>query len=151
MDFRSEAEIDPFLNGFATGSFPRYAWTHAAHIAMATAKLYKDDNALDSIREGILHYNETQGTANTVTSGYHETLTIFWVNAVRDYLKREFPFPSVPQQHRPASRLEAVRGAIRIFGTQSGLPKRVYSFDVFQSQEARARWIPQDLVDEHAG
>jgi hypothetical protein len=137
MDFRSESEIDHFLEGFATGSLPRYCWTHAAHIAMAAAKLYRtdDEGTLDSIRQGILNYNASQGTANTATSGYHETLTVFWVNEVRRYLAGA----------KPANRLEAVRGAIQTLGRDSGLPRRQYSFDVFQSADARARWIPPDI------
>jgi hypothetical protein len=136
MDLRSEAEIDHFLAGFATGWLPRYCWTHAAHIAMATAKLYQEDEGtVDSIRQGIRHYNETQGTANTSTSGYHETLTIFWITEVREHLKHA----------QPATRLDAVRGAIKVLARDSGLPAKRYSFDVFQSSEARARWIAPDV------
>ena len=136
MDFRSEGEIDHFLNGFATGSLPRYCWTHAAHIAMAAARLYhEDETTVDNIRQDIRRYNSSQGVANTSKSGYHETLTMFWANEVRRHLA----------QTQATTRLDAVRGAIEALARNSSLPRRRYSFDVFTSVDARARWIPPDI------
>src|SRR4051794_25428395 len=130
MNFRSEAEVDHFLASFESGSLPRYCWTHAAHIAMCAARLWGEDpNTVDRIREGIQHYNHSQGIVSTPTYGYHETLTLFWIETIRECLSRT----------KPASRLAAVCGTIKALGLDSGLPARRYSFDVFQSVEARAR------------
>jgi len=135
MDFRSEAEIDHFLSWFDSGALPRYCWTHAAHIAMATARLYNEPgDSTDRIRHGIQRYNHSQGIETTPTSGYHETLTLFWIETVREHLRST----------APQTRLAAVRGAVKVFGLMSDLPKKRYTFDVFQSTEARARWIPPD-------
>jgi hypothetical protein len=133
MNFRSEAEIDHFLESFDSGTMPRYCWTHAAHIAMCAARLYAEDaGTVDRIREGIQHYNHSQGVA---ASAYHETLTVFWIETVRGYLG----------EARPESRLAAVSGAIKKFGLASDLPRKRYTFDVFSSTEARARWVPPDV------
>ena len=135
MNFRSESEIDHFLEWFESGTLPRYCWTHAAHIAMCAARLWNEDaGTVGRIREGILHYNASQGIVTTPTSGYHETLTLFWIETVRGYLR----------EAAPESRLAAVCGAIKTLGLDSGLPKKRYTFDVFNSIEARARWIPPD-------
>jgi hypothetical protein len=135
MNFRSEAEIDHFLAAFDSGTMPRYCWTHAAHLAMCAARLWKEDQStVERIRLGIQHYNHSQGTVTTPTSGYHETLTLFWIETVRGYLR----------EASPGSRLAAVCGAIKTFGVASDLPRKRYTFDVFQSPEARARWIPPD-------
>ena len=130
MNFRSEEEIDHFLATFDSGTLPRYCWTHAAHIAMCTAQLW-NLGTLDQIRAGIQQYNASQGTP---ASAYHETLTRFWIETVRAYLKDN------PQ----SSRLDAVRNAIKILGLDSALPRKRYTFDVFYSPEARASWIPPD-------
>ena len=132
MNFRSESEIDHFLSSFEDGTLPRYCWTHAAHVAMCTARLWDaDSGTVDRIREGIQHYNQSQGTH---AAAYHETLTRFWIETVRAHLTSA----------RPESRLNAVVGAIKALGLDSGLPRKRYTFDVFNSSEARGRWIPPD-------
>ena len=122
--------MDHFLGSFHSGDLPRYCWTHAAHVAMCAAVLW-NEGTLDAIRDGIQRYNEAKGTP---ASMYHETLTRFWMETVRGHL----------EEARPASRLEAVRGVIQTFGLDSGLPRKRYTFDVFNSSEARAAWIPPD-------
>jgi len=102
---------------------------------MCSAKLWQEDAAtVNEIRQAIKRYNASQGIATTPTSGYHETLTLFWVETVRGYLR----------EASPESRLAAVCGAIKTLGLDSGLPRKRYTFDVFTSTEARARWIPPD-------
>jgi hypothetical protein len=135
VNFRSESELDHFLASFDAGTMPRYCWTHAAHLAMCAARLFEEDSGtVDRIRLGIQHYNHSQGIVTTKTSGYHETLTMFWIASVRGYLHEE----------RPETRLAAVCGAIRKFGLEAALPRKRYTFDVFESTEARVRWIPPD-------
>ena len=132
MNFRTEEEIDQFLSTFDSGALPGYCWTHAAHVAMCAAVLWKS-GTIEEIRAGIQRYNESQGTP---ASFYHETLTRFWVETVRGYLA------SLGQ----VSRLEAVRGAIKTYGLDSALPAKRYTFDVFNSSEARVQWIAPDVA-----
>jgi hypothetical protein len=135
MNFRSEEEVNHFLASFESGTLPRYCWTHAAHIAMCAARLWEEKaNTTDRIRKEIQHYNHSQGVVTRPASGYHETLTRFWIETVRAWL----------QSAHPESRLAAVCGAIKTLGLDSGLPAKRYTFDVFQSIEARTRWIPPD-------
>ena len=42
--------------------------------------------ALSQLRQGITRYNESVGTANTDSSGYHETLTSFYVDLIARFL-----------------------------------------------------------------
>ncbi len=67
------------MRQWETGTLPKAQWTHAAHVAVGSyyAVCYRD-SALEKTRAGILRYNQAAGTANTETSGYHETLTCFW-------------------------------------------------------------------------
>src|SRR5882724_13441194 len=85
--FTSMEEISDLIAHFEIGDAK--PWTHAAHLTMAFWYLSRMDEtqATERIRSGILHYNECQGTANTDVSGYHETLTIFWIRIVATFLK----------------------------------------------------------------
>jgi hypothetical protein len=132
MNFRNEAEIDHFLSSFEQGTLPRYCWTHAAHVAMCAARLWQEDAAtVDAIRRGIQQYNRSQGTP---PEAYHETLTVFWINTVRSHMAKA----------NAPSRLDAVVSSVKALGLDSGLPRKRYTFDVFDSPEARTRWIPPD-------
>ncbi|WP_394993495.1 hypothetical protein [Emticicia sp.] len=37
------------------------------------------DEALAQMQVGIRTYNEASGGTNTDSSGYHETITVFWI------------------------------------------------------------------------
>ncbi len=132
MNFRSESDIDHFIASFKAGTLPSYCWTHAAHLGMCAAHLWSEDvNTTADIRKGIQNYLEAQGMP---ASAYHETLTLFWIDTVRGYL----------HESKPESRLAAVCGVIKALGRNSDLPGKRYTFDVFNSSEAMARWIPPD-------
>ena len=45
------------------------------------------EEATSRIREGIQHYNRSVGTINSDHSGYHETLTVFWMAIVKARLR----------------------------------------------------------------
>src|SRR5215470_5227364 len=68
-----------FVTAWEEGTLPKSEWTHSAHVAVGACYSVRwGHDALARIREGILRYNTAVGTANTETSGYHETLTRFW-------------------------------------------------------------------------
>jgi hypothetical protein len=131
----SSAALDEFIAQWEAGVLPKPRWTHAAHIAVGTYYAVRYcDAALDKTRCGIVRYNEAVGTANTATSGYHETLTCFWAAL----LARESQGIDDP--------LAAVRLTVERYGNERRLHERYYSFDVVNSVEARRKWIPPDLT-----
>jgi hypothetical protein len=81
----AEETLTDFLESFEQGTWPKSGWTHAAHVAVAACYLiecaYQD--AADLMRRGIVHYNQCVGTINSDHSGYHETLTLFWLAIVK--------------------------------------------------------------------
>jgi hypothetical protein len=133
----SEAAFVEFVDGFERGTWPKAQWTHSAHLAIACWYLMSlpKAQATARARDGIRRYNQAVGTANTPDSGYHETLTLFWMETIA----RALSGPS-----RPDSVLEAARQVVAQFGSRSGLFRDFYTFDVVKSREARARWIPPD-------
>jgi hypothetical protein len=88
------------------------------------------------MRARISAFNLAVGGANTPTSGYHETLTRFWLLIVAEFLR----------QHPPASPLAAARHAVATFGEASALHTVYYSGDVAKDNTARITWRPPDLL-----
>ena len=136
--FASEEHLSGFLIAFEHGTWPKEDWTHAAHLAVASCYLfeYPLEVATDRMRLGIRHYNQCIGTRNTDHSGYHETLTVFWMAIVKARLA-QLP-PKTP-------RLEAVRTVVEELGPRRDLFQEYYGFDVVKSVEARRSWVEPDL------
>jgi len=128
--------LDRFFSQWQSGTLPKSSWTHAAHVAVAACLAYDHppERAFELTRSGIIHHNESVGTANTETSGYHETLTRFWSGIIGDAV-RAGNFPS---------RFEAVRHAVNQFGADRNRFRLFYSFDVVNDRVARKEWILPD-------
>ena len=139
IDFlASEEALADFLLEFERGTWPKSSWNHAAHIAVAGCYLldHPTDVAESWMRLGIRHYNHCTGTINSDHSGYHETLTLFWLAIVRArILERPADLP----------RLETVRALVEELGPRRDLYQEYYSFDVVRSVEARRSWMPPDV------
>src|SRR6185436_18659718 len=73
---------------FLDASLPRAQWTHQAHLRVGAWHVdrFGADQALPRLREGILRLNDAHGTANTPTSGYHETVTAAYVTLIAAFL-----------------------------------------------------------------
>ena len=92
--------------------------------------------AADRARSGIRRYNQCTGTINSEHSGYHETLTLFWLAVVKARLRQITP---------AVARIDAVRMLVAEFAPRRDLFREYYSFDVVRSVEARRSWVPPDV------
>jgi hypothetical protein len=137
MPFQSADEVLELIRQFETCTLPRARWNHRAHLTVALwyAAHLDPERALDAVRRGILRLNEACGVVSTPTSGYHETITRFYMRVVRRFVEVE---PHGDWAVR-ANRLIARYGA-------KELPLRHYSKDRLMSTVARAEWIEPDLV-----
>lgn len=70
-----------------------------------------------------------------LSSGYHETLTRFWIGVVA---------ASLAAAPAGCTRLDAVRHTYRGFVRRSALHREWYSFDVIKSSDARRAWVAPD-------
>ena len=140
----SEQAFAEFLDQFERGTLPKAIWTHAAHLAVGTWYLvtFPEGAAIDRVRAGIQHYNICVGTVNTEDSGYHETLTLFWLKTIQRFLA---------DSGGMSGTLEKVRCVVAEFGGQRDLFRQYYCFDVLASREARARWVPPDRIVSWSG
>lgn len=87
--YAAEHEIIELVRAFEQCTLARSDWTHAAHLTIALWYLIDSPcTATEKIRSGIQRYNHAHGVQSTPNSGYHETITLFWIHLVRAYLDR---------------------------------------------------------------
>ncbi|MCU0355396.1 MAG: hypothetical protein MUD08_16910 [Cytophagales bacterium] len=131
------ADIRELIHGFETGTLPREQWTHQAHLLMALWYLwsYSTDEAIPRICEGIQQYNVATGTANTSTSGYHETLTHFWIAVVAKFT----------EQHITETSIEVLANKLVEENYPASLPLEYYSRQRVFSTQARQEWLEPDV------
>lgn len=131
-------DIFALIDAFEDCTLPRSAWTHAAHLTVAMWYLlhHSLEEATNIIRAGIKRYNGAHGIVTTPTGGYHETMTIFWISMVHNYLK-DFTGPAV-------SFVALANGLIESRG-DSKLPLKHYSRELLFSPEARVEFVEPDL------
>lgn len=133
--------LDPaaLAEQFAACRLSKAHWTHQAHLAVGLwhVSQYGADNALPRLRMGIRRLNDSHGTVNSATSGYHETMTAAYVRLLDQFLAREDP--AVPLRRRCAMLLGSPLADRRVL-------LRFYSKELLMSPRARGEWVPPDLV-----
>ena len=89
-DYKSDEEINLLIAAFEERTLSKAEWTHAAHLTVGL--YYCAHNSFGAAKnlmsDGIYWLNDEHGTPNTETSGYHETLTVFWLKTVAEFLER---------------------------------------------------------------
>jgi hypothetical protein len=130
----TEAEIDDFLGAFESGTLPKERWTHAAHLLAGACYVHRlgQATAIKHMRHCVRRYNEAVGGKNTETSGYHETITVFWIKVL----------DTLHLHAKPIARAEFAALAVERYTAQRDLFRSFYDFDVVSSAEARATWVP---------
>ncbi|MCU0227391.1 MAG: hypothetical protein MUF01_07105 [Bryobacterales bacterium] len=132
---RHETDLESFIRQFRACTLPQREWTHRAHVGVAAALILSlgSDEALRVLRATIPRLNESYGGVNTPTSGYHDTLTVFWVRLVATLLSR------LPQQ---LSHVDRVAIAVEAYGDLRRADRAFYEGDLMHHEEARTRWVP---------
>ena len=133
----TEEALDEILETFENGTYPRVAWHHGAHLAVAGcyALAHSPEGALARMRRGVIHYNQCVGIVNNEDCGYHETLTRFWMAIASEFLS---------QQPASAGRAEKVTALVDAYGTRRDIYREYWSYDVLKSREARRGWVAPD-------
>jgi hypothetical protein len=136
--YRNAAEVLALIRDFKFCTLPREQWTHRAHLTVALwhQLRYPWPEAVKLMRDGIKRYNDAHGIVQTKVSGYHETLTLFWMHLVREYLKG-----AAAGQRCSLASLANELGA----RYPKDLPLAYYTRERLMSGEARERWVSPDL------
>jgi hypothetical protein len=130
-------EIESLVEAFESCTLPREEWTHRAHLTVALCYLLRHDKeeATVLIRKGIKRFNGAKGIITTERSGYHETITLFYIHIVSKHLR---------ETRAEISIVNLMNQLMEKYGEKS-LPLEYYSKERLMSVEARATWLEPDL------
>ena len=134
----TDGDIESLAPAVLAGTHAYSNWTHLAHCALTIFRLRDrlahglEQTTADIIRND----NRAVGVANTATSGDHETLTIFCLRAIRDFLDRECTGLGLAQA---VAALEASPLG------QGEFVFNYYSYDRLFDPERRGIWQQPDL------
>ena len=130
-------ETERVARGLIDRTLPKAEWTHHAHLRAGLWHVMQHGAvaALELLRARITAYNESVGTANTDSSGYHETITRFYVIVIDRFLSAADRSLDVDAL---ADQLIAAHGDRR-------LPLHHYSESRLFSPVARRSWVEPDL------
>jgi putative acetyltransferase len=128
---------DELLARFHATTLHARDWTHHSHLRVAYlhALRYRLDEAHLRMRAGIIRLNAAQGLVESITRGYHETLTRVWLALVGHAIaagadqgsSEAFASANIARLHREA-------------------PLAFYTRERLFSAEARSRFVEPDLA-----
>ncbi|MBC7913450.1 MAG: hypothetical protein H7Y07_04935 [Pyrinomonadaceae bacterium] len=134
--YTSLSEIESIVDQFSNHTLPADQWTHQAHLTVALWHLfnYTTEEATCYLRSRIISYNQSQGKRNSPTEGYHETMTLFWIKVIDNYLKET-----------TYNLLESCNSFLETEFSKGNYVFSFYSKDLILSTKARAFWTEPDL------
>ncbi len=137
VTYRTQDEIENLIRAFKECKLSRSDWTHQAHLTVALWFLfyYSQEAATHCIRTGIMRYNSAIGIQTTFNSGYHETITLFWILIISDFLAGESVNSSI---------VDLANKLVQIYDNKN-LPFAYYSRELLMSWNARTSWVEPDL------
>jgi hypothetical protein len=129
--YRNEKEIRDVVEKFERCEFALAEFTHARHLTVACWCLctLSREEALDRMRRGLQNFISHHGR-----QGYHETITRFWMELLRDHLSQCPKEPLVSK----------VNSALQRFASKDVLYD-YYSRDLVTSDLAKDGWVEPDL------
>ena len=140
----SAPDIESLATRFVASTLPREEWTHLAHLAVGLWHVdrYTAADALDRLRGGIRKLNDSHGTVNSSSSGYHETITRAYVQLLVEFNERcTTQMPLTERVTRLFKSKLAQKDALLTF----------YSRATLMSEKARVEWVAPDLAPIRLG
>lgn len=132
MYFKDETEIGELVRAFETCEINPAEFKHYQHLAVALwyLKHLPYEEASEKMRGGIKRLAETYGK-----NGYHETITVFWLQMVRRFLAGA---PSRATVVELANRVASEYGKKNVIADY-------YSEETIASVKAKNEWVEPDL------
>ena len=130
-------EIKSLIQQFDNRPLPLEKWTHQAHLIVALwyIKKYNIAEATCLLRSGIISYNVAVGTKNTPSSGYHETITLFWIILINKFV----------ENHKGLKISKLTELFLNSRFAEKTIFFEFYTKDTLFSTEARANWVAPDI------
>ena len=132
--YQNQSEIEAVVRGFETCQTAGDAFTHGEHLTVALWYLKDGDEtaALNKMRAGLLRFLAEKGED---TGKYNETITLFWLKLVGQFLSRS---------EAPQTLLQNANAIINSLNN-SRLVFDYYSEELLKSEAAKKSWVPPDL------
>jgi len=126
------------IERFEKGTLQRAEWNHTVHLTIAIWYLahFEEPQAAERVIDGIRRFNRVHDIQSTRSSGYHETLTLFWLGIARRFLE---------QAGRSTPTLDLINAFIARYGGRPKLYRDYYSKRHIRSWRARHFWVDPDL------
>lgn len=136
-DYYNEVrEIEAVVNGFESCTTAKNDFTHRSHLTVAVYYLHdlSQPRATEKMRAGLLRFLDHHGVGR---GKFHETLTVFWIKTVHNFLVRLSPELSL---------LEITNRTMESL-SDSRLVFEYYSEELLRTDEPRNGWVAPDLKD----
>ena len=129
--FNSDDDVVSLVEKFETCTIRPEEFKHYQHLAVALWYVtnFPPEAAIEKMRSGIKRLAAAYGK-----SGYHETITLFWLAVVRDY------FQHVPGE---SSIAEVANVLAQKYGKD--LIRDYFSDELLASAAAKRGWVEPDL------
>lgn len=136
--FNDIQEVESFVKAFQDHSLPKSSWVHKAHFVVGLWYLLHNDfdTALNKIREDIKSYNLSKGVINDDQTGYHETLTVFYLREIQQF---------IDTLTDKSLRVELFNNIVNNIITDKSYPLKYYSSELVYSSKARLNWVEPNL------
>ncbi|WP_196893829.1 hypothetical protein [Aureivirga marina] len=82
-------DLFTYVEKFEKKTFTKEEWTHEAHLIIGfwyCTHLSRTE-VFPFLKRNIKELNEKMGNQNTDTTGYHETITLFWFWVITEYIE----------------------------------------------------------------
>lgn len=138
-----EGALEILVRQFEDGTLPIENWHHETHLAICCWYVIHDPDPMYRLRTGIRDYVAATGGVNGPASGYHETLTRFWMQVVDHCLKSLSD--RLPLMNK-------IRFTVEMFSQQKHYHRKFYppddQYNILTSEEARERWMSPEEINE---
>lgn len=140
MEYQTTEEIINLVKDFEGRRILRQKWGHKLFLTVGLyyCLRFSFGEAAKKMREGLHRLNEAHGINDLAKKGYHETLTMFWLINIKQFIE-------TTQSYNLA---ELANQLVVIYKDES-LPFRYYSYELLNSLAARKHHIPPDLDTFH--
>jgi hypothetical protein len=130
--YKTDGEIRTLVESFEACSFHPSEFRHYQHLTVALwyVRHFSYDEAVTKVTSGIRRLAETYGK-----TGYHETITLFWLRIVADFAVGSGDDP----------RLATTANQLIDLFDDKNLIYEYYSRELLESARAKAEWVEPDL------
>jgi len=138
MKYETESDIETVVRAFENAAIKRDDWRHAEHLTVALYYIWHHDFdfALARMRAGIFNLLKAFAVDLSKEMPYHETLTVFWIRTISDFVKSKNETSIVEICNEMIEHLD------------KDYPLKFYSREILFSDEARKNFVEGDLTSK---